>query len=368
MELHHQATRTKLVELELIPGRRHSIRLREIAGQTDPDAEPVLGVLTLARALWDAGEGGRAVELLRAAVRARPREVILYDHLARLLVWQEPRRWPEAMECYAAMRALRPEVGIFLANALLSSGRDGDGLALLEQLVREDPKNPAVHGSLSYALSKQGKVDKAIDECRKAIEIDDKYAAAHYYLGILLHGQGKLREAIAKYREAIERDPNYVLAHINLGIALRHQKRHAAAARHYADAFAAKPEFAADLAQQHRYQAACSAALAAAGQGEDARVLPDKVLLMFRRWVLEWMRADLRDYERLARQGNAAFKTEIGKRLMHWRGDPDLASVRDSAALDRLPEPERATWRDLWGRVDELLKGLGSGSSPPPPA
>ena len=39
--------------------------------------------------------------------------------------------------------------------------------------------------------------------------------------------------------------------------------------------------------------------------------------------------------------------------------DPDLAGVRDVAALAALPEAERDEWRALWVEVDRLLKGAG---------
>jgi hypothetical protein len=48
--------------------------------------------------------------------------------------------------------------------------------------------------------------------------------------------------------------------------------------------------------------------------------------------------------------------------LAHWTKDPDLAGVRDPAALVALPEQERAGWRALWAEVDRLL--LKSGSTP----
>ncbi len=105
---------------------------------------------------------------------------------------------------------------------------------------------------------------------------------------------------------------------------------------------------AADLNQQHRYNAAYSAALAAAGQGEDARLLPDKVVTMFRRWALGWLRDHLTAYSRLAGQNNAAMKQTIQQRLSHWRRDPQ--------ALDRLADNERAAWQALWHDVDELAK------------
>ena len=77
---------------------------------------------------------------------------------------------------------------------------------------------------------------------------------------------------------------------------------------------------------------------------------------MFRHWALGWLRDDLTAYAKLADQNNPAVKQAVQQRLAHWRQDPDLASVRDPQALDRLPENERAAWRALWRDVDELAK------------
>jgi serine/threonine-protein kinase len=145
----------------------------------------------------------------------------------------------------------------------------------------------------------------------------------------------------------------------------QHKKRHVAAARLYADAFADEPRLASDLNQQHRYDAACSAALAAAGQGEDARPLPDKVVAMFRRWALRWLRDDLTAYTKFADQNNPALKQSIRQRLAHWRDDPDLASVRDPERFGRLADDERAAWQALWREVDELAKRLAEKDEPP---
>lgn len=111
-----------------------------------------------------------------------------------------------------------------------------------------------------------------------------------------------------------------------------------------------------DLNAQHRYNAACSAALATAGQGEDAHLLPDKVAVRFRRWALGWLREDLQAYARLAKQNNPRLNQTIQQRLNHWRRDPDLASIRDPQSLDRLPENERTAWQVLWRDVDKLAK------------
>ena len=141
-------------------------------------------------------------------------------------------------------------------------------------------------------------------------------------------------------------------------------KRYALSARFFADAFAAEPKLAADLEQQHRYNAACSAALAAAGQGEANRLLPDKVVTMFRGWTLSWLRDDLTANAKLAEQNKPAVKQAIRQRLAHWRRNPDLASVRDPQALDRLGDNERAAWQALWRDVDELLTRVAKKGEP----
>src|SRR5262249_5087763 len=158
------------------------------------------------------------------------------------------------------------------------------------------------------ALDDKGQLDEAVAEYRQAIRLKPDYAEAHCNLGIVLRQQGRFDEALACLRRGHElgskqpgwdypsvqwvRDAERLLAldrklpailtgeetPANPGEAIAlagmgqqpHQKRYVASARLYAEAFAAEPKLAADLNQQHRYNAACSATLAAAGQGEDA--------------------------------------------------------------------------------------------------
>jgi tetratricopeptide (TPR) repeat protein len=580
----------------VVPWGRDCSRLRQLAEQIDPAVEPVLGLLTLTRALRLAGEETSAERLLRAALRAHPREVVLYHTLGQLLTGQEPPRWAEATECYAVARGLRPDLGVTLAVALLRSGREREGLDLLAWLVKERPDNPYLHFQQGIALVDKGDLDGAIDCWKKALDLDPKYVPAHNNLGNVLRDKGDLDGAIACYQKALDLDPKYAPAHCNLGVALydrhdldgaiacfqkaleldpkfatayynlgnalrakgdldgaiacykkvlilapknaeahnnlgialgdkgdldgaiacfrktldldpklasphynlglalkgkgdlggaiacykkaleldpkdakahnnlgnalkdkgdpdgavacfqkaldldpklaqawgalgqtllsqgryaeardatrralallpsghpkqrlaaqqlqrseqflaldhklaailrgetspaspgetltlaqmcKHKKQHVAAARLYADAFSAEPKLATDLNQQHRYDAACSAALAAAGEGAEARLLPDKVACMSRRWALDWLRDDLTAYAQLAGQTNPAVKQAVRQRLAHWRRDFDLASVRDPQALDRLADNERAAWQALWRDVDELAK------------
>jgi tetratricopeptide (TPR) repeat protein len=441
-------------------------RLRQLAERIDPAKEPVLGLLTLTRALRVAGEEALAERLLRKALTARPQEVVLYHTLGDFLRGEQPPRWREAVEFYKVARGLRPDLGVTLAGALRRIGREGEALDLLAVLVKETPDNPYLYFQQAYALHEKGDVDGAITcykktleldpkhapahnnlgndlydkhdwddviACyKKALELDPKFTQAHYSLGLGLRTKGDLDGAIACYKKALELDPKDAEAHCYLGHILReqglfteavaslrrghelgskqpgwhnpsaqwlrdtellaalagklpailtggaspanpgeavtlaqmcqlpYQKRFVASARFYADGFAANPNLAADLNQQHRYNAACSAALAAAGQGEDARLLPDKVTAMLRRWTLGWLRDDLTNYAKLAEQNKPAVNQTIQQRLAHWRRDADLASVRDPSALDHLGDNERDAWQALWRDVDELAKRVAN--------
>jgi hypothetical protein len=139
------------------------------------------------------------------------------------------------------------------------------------------------------------------------------------------------------------------------------KKRYAAATRFYAGAFAAKPTLADDLQAGVRYNAARNAALAAAGQGEDADKLEDKERARLRQQALGWLRADLAAWSKEAESGAPKARAAVQKTLPDWQEDSDLASVRDPAALDKLPEAERAEWKKLWAEVEELVKKSGEG-------
>jgi tetratricopeptide (TPR) repeat protein len=570
-------------------------RLRQLAEVTDAASEPVLGLLTLVAALWEAGDEAGAERLLRDALRARPQEVVLHAGLGAVLTVQQPPRWDAAVASYAAARALRPELGERLAHALVHSGQTVEGFALFDRLVIEQRNNPWLHHQRGYALAehgrykeaeaafleaidlqpdypqahydlgaalycqaqyegaeaafgeairrkpddpqaryglglalfrqgrykeaeaacrkaihlqgdapeshyilgaalyyqsqykeaeaafldairlqhdypqahtglgaalyRQGQDEEAEAACREAIRLRTDLPEAHYNLGNALYGQGRYEEAEAAYREAIRLQHDYPQAHTGLGNALYGQDRYeeaeaafrdairlqhddpeshcglgfalcrqgqftkaleslrlghalgmkppgwnqpsadwirdcehlleldsklpavlhgtaepacpserlefavlcqhykrlpVTATRLYGGAFADDPKLAEDLRQQPRYGAACAAARAAAGQGDDARWLPDKVALMLRRQALGWLRADLALYEQLAEREEPAAKQAVRERMRHWQQEAGLASVRDPAALNRLSDDERAAWRRLWANVTEL--------------
>jgi hypothetical protein len=232
------------------------------------------------------------------------------------------------------------------------------------QALTLDPKYAKAHGAMGEALLQQGRFAAARESTSRALELLPPESPLRRLALQQLRGCDFMLTLDSKLPtiltgEAIPTNPGESVALAQM-CQQPYKKRYAASARLYAEAFAAEAKLAADLNQQHRYNAACAAALAAAGQGQDANALPDKVACMFRRWALRWLRADLTTYVKLAQQNDPPVKRFVQQQLTHWQSEPDLIAVREQPALDRLSEHERAAWQALWRDVDELAKRVAN--------
>jgi serine/threonine-protein kinase len=362
-------------------------QLLKRAAEVKLGEESVLGIVTLARGLGEAGAADRSEALLRSALASRPNSVPLLMALGRQL--EGRGRLGEAIECYRAVFALRPSLGIALSRVLIEAKRTGEAETILRDLLRKQPDNAEVCYYLGKALRAQKQLAEAVAAYHKAIDLKPDDAMTYNNLGVALRDQKKLEKAVTAFRKADQLLPNQPLIRNNLRQTERlleldkqlpdilagnlkprspqeqvelalfcgSYKRHYLVAVHFfMDAFLAEPRLAADLNQQHRYNAACSAALAAAGQGEDAGCLPDKVPLSLRRQTLRWLRADMAAYTKLAERDDPKLKQAIQQRLKHWQKDADLASVRDKKAVEKLPLDEHKPWQQLWADVEALRK------------
>ena len=133
-----------------------------------------------------------------------------------------------------------------------------------------------------------------------------------------------------------------------------HEDKHRTyfAARLYAAVFAKQPEVAEELDAQRRYEAACAAAQAGCGLGEDAGQLDETTKAGLRKQALAWLTA-----ERIAwakRDQRATTKEEqdrIAKTLSIWLRSADLTCVHAPDALEKLPTAESIAWQQLWDDV-----------------
>ncbi len=272
--------------------------------------------------------------------------------------------------------------------ALYRKGQVDEGIACFKKAIELDPKNAKAHHNLGLALYLKGQWDGAIGGCRKAIELDPKLPEAHVILGAALAAKGQVDEAIACYRKAIALDPNLALARTELAKAERLaaardkfaafqkgsytpasnderlalvewckiKKLYHTATRLLAAAFAADPKLADDLEAAHRYNAACYAARAAAGQGEDAAKLDDQERTRLHQQARDWLRADLALRGKQLESGQPADRAAVQRALRHWQRDRDLAGLRDKDALAKLTADEQKACTQFWADVAALLK------------
>jgi serine/threonine protein kinase len=132
---------------------------------------------------------------------------------------------------------------------------------------------------------------------------------------------------------------------------------HAQAARLWGEALEADPTLVADRRTLHRYEAACAAALAAAGAGIDDPKPDEAARTRLRAQALAWLQAEKSAWATHIDEALSVKQRELAtKALAHWKTDPDLAGVREPGSLEKLSEHERAEWVKLWHDVDALLE------------
>ena len=130
----------------------------------------------------------------------------------------------------------------------------------------------------------------------------------------------------------------------------------AASATIWFSQFAADPSLAQDIEAGDRFNAACSAALAASGEGSNKSPLEQTTKTTWRQRALEWLKADLAYLAKQLESKNSEVKDLIRQTLRQWKAHRDLASVRDEKALAELPDSERKDWQAFWSEVAALLK------------
>ena len=351
----------------------------------------------LGMALSAKGQLDAAIACLKKAIELDPKLAVAHNALGTAL--GAKGQLDAAIACLKKAIELDPKLAVAhnaLGTALYNKGQLDAAIACYRKAIEFDPKLALAHCNLGIALRAKGQVDPAIAAYKKAIELDPKSAEPHCNLGAMLATQGRFAESVEAYKRGHElgmkqpgwRYPSAVwvreaetkaamelklsaflkgefqprenLERLALADVCRGKKLNHTAARLYADAFAADPKLADDLAAFHRYNAACYAALAAAGQGEDAAKLDDKERARLRRQALDWLRADLAAWGNRLDSGPAQVRPAIVQTLSHWQKDTDLAGIRDAAALAKLPEDEQKAFTQLWADVAALLKKANS--------
>jgi tetratricopeptide (TPR) repeat protein/serine/threonine protein kinase len=372
----------------------------------DPRYAPPHDGLGTALALRSKDQLDQAIAEHRKAINLDPKFAGAYYNLGNAL--KAKNQLDEAIAAYRRAIELDPgdaQAHCNLGNVLKAKGQLDEAIAAYRRAIELDPKDWLAHNNLGSALKAKGQLDEAIREYTRVVELAPKFAEGHGTLGRLFRMRGHFAEARDATRRCLELlPPDHALRQAAIRqlqqceqcLALESKlaatlegkekptdadellalaglcqepfkKLYVTSARFYAEALAAEPKLADDLRLQHRYNAACVAALAGSGQGEDGARLGNRERARWRRQAVDWLRADLTAWTERLENGNPADRDDVQQHLRHWQKDTDLAGIRDPSSLARLPEAERETCRKLWSDVDVLLARVKPKAKEAPP-
>jgi serine/threonine-protein kinase len=240
----------------------------------------------------------------------------------------------------------------------LARYRAGDFTGAIDAIQGEVLRvhGPLPHLVVSMAQTRAGRRDLALGSLATAIRIYDwSPSRVRDEAGCIYHVLRReaehvvmpnLTQLLAGHEKPRDQDEWMALIAI-----CQSMQRTAQAATLYADAFKKAPA----LSQRWRYAAACCAARAGCGDGEDVAQLSETERAVSREQARGWLRDDLAAMNmQLAKEPKVA-RAMVSKRLESWFKDAALAGVRDDAAIDKLPSVEREAWRALWRDAQSLL-------------
>jgi eukaryotic-like serine/threonine-protein kinase len=356
----------------------------------DPKYAPAHNGLGLV--LRDKGQRDDAIAEFRKAIGLDPKSAEIHSNLGLVV-----RDRTQAVAEFRLAIELDPKLSAAhnnLGSALRDLGELDEAILEYQLACKLDPKNGLGHYNLANARRDKGQVVEAVAEYRTAIDLWPNYAEAHCNLGHVLREQGDFAGALAELKRGDEigsrskdwqyqyqsklwvkhcerlteldqrlpailkgeAQPASVAERLEFARVCKIKKLYAAAVKLYSDSFSTDPKLAEYLNTLYRFNAACSAAMAGAGQGNDDGTLDDQEKARFRRQAVEWLLADLLACTKSIASGDAHYRALVEQHLQPWQQNRDLASLRDAEALAKLPAAEREACRKLWADVAALLQ------------
>jgi tetratricopeptide (TPR) repeat protein len=303
-------------------------------------------------------------------------------------------RYAEAMDDFSKAVKLKPDHASswrFRGDAKSALGRWKDAIDDYTQSIALKPDEEAVwtRRGEAHRCLRQWRAAEA--DFRKSLELNRDSVTGWYGLGLVLADKqefanarsafqriGRIRSAAAVQRERAARMADYMsrlsemakrfpeilsgatqAANPNEGVLfaeLAHfQGAFALSARLSLDAFRRDPRLVVDSGIVHRYNAACSAALAGGGEG-DAANTPENVRARWRKQARAWLRDELALKTRRLESRRPQDLEETAAMLQRWQADPDLSAIRDPEPLSQLGADERQECEGLWRDVERLVQ------------
>jgi serine/threonine protein kinase len=317
----------------------------------------------LTEALEAADEAVKVEEQLIQRSDVPAHRIVLAQFLAmKTEICHLAGKFDSAVAAYRKMNDLGvKEAGPFyqVGTALMNGGKLDEAVEALRMASVLKPDYAEAHCNLGHSLVRQGKYKEGRDCLQRGHEIGTKQSVWRYPSEIWVKNVDAMIRMDARLPAILEGKDQPANAGERLTLAMmcqQHKHLNVAAVRFFTDAFAEQPAVAGDVSNQHRYNAACAAALAACGQGEDASGLDSAKCAELRKQALEWLRADLAVWQKLCEETKQRPRVMLS--LTHWLQDIDFSRLRGEEALAGLAAEESTAWRKLWSDVADVLAKL----------
>jgi serine/threonine-protein kinase len=349
----------------------------------------------LGNALLVQGKLDQAIASFETAVRLK--KDFPQAHFGLGFAFRKKRQFELAQACFQEALRLKKDyvkAQLSLGFVLAEKGQLDDAIPCFQKAIAMKRDYAEAHYSLGLAWSTKREWDRALPCYQEALRLNPAYAEACCNLADVLAKKGQFAQALALARKGhqlgnrrsdwpyhsaqrIRQLESLVELETKLESIMRGQARpsgsaermelaricitkrlYRTAARFFQEAFTASPQRM-ESPLGARYNPACVACLAAEGRGEDASDLDAAERARWRRQALAWLRADLAQWKQHLAKDSVPVRAQVRRQLEHWQRDPDLAGLREPAALAKLPEVEAKACRQLWADVQALLTRAG---------
>jgi serine/threonine-protein kinase len=369
--------------------------LRKIAADADAATIPLETGLALGRALLHVDAADEAVDVASRLQRRFPGEFrvhALHSDALQAAGGPSTLRGVRDATTLVALRDQSPAAWTRLGAAFEAHGAFGEAEAALRRALALDPKFASAHGRLARLFAARGDWDTAITEAAEAVALNPEAIDAQLTLGGALRRRGRYADAIAALQrgrklaaaevppreraaesvETVERlaalstkiadfksgrlQPSGPAERLDWAQVCRDAGMSSRAADLYAACLAEDASLTADLRSETRYDAACAAALAVPRPQGRPTALDEAQMGPRRQQAIAWLRADLDAWSSNFAADPQLPSAEVRRRFGRWTEGPELAGLRDAAALAAMPDAERAEWAALWADVRDLLE------------
>lgn len=153
------------------------------------------------------GRGNQATLHLMADLHARNGDPVQAESWFRRAIKADPRQ-------------LAPY--LHLAEMLGDNDKPAEAEKVLRKALKVAPGSPLLHGHLGAVLQELKRYPEARDEMQRSLELNPNNPKIHNNLAVVCHRLGRPSEALAGYEHALRLDPDYLEARRNLARHWRH--------------------------------------------------------------------------------------------------------------------------------------------------